>query len=59
MDPDTLLRDLRALMELLKHGNSDQAVLDGVVEKFEGLDDWLSRDGHFPRQWMSHVGTRH
>ena len=53
MDPDAALREIRAIMVLIKaHRRMTQAQLDHLTELWEGLDDWLTvRHGFLPTAW--------
>jgi hypothetical protein len=59
MDPDKALAELRELLEMLSgrdgHGKLSEddviAMINGVVEHFDGLDQWLSHGGALPRAW--------
>ncbi|AYD82072.1 HNH endonuclease [Mycobacterium phage Saguaro] len=52
MDPDAALRELRAIMALIKsHRRMTSEQLDHMVELFEGLDAWLSCGGFVPGPW--------
>lgn len=55
MDPNELLRELRASVERLRNEELDRddehELLYAVVEGFDNLDQWLSRGGFPPEAW--------
>lgn len=57
MDPNTALTEIRALIQAISFQteyHTGQVDLDDaitLVEKFEGLDGWLSRGGFLPEDW--------
>jgi hypothetical protein len=58
MDPDVALDDIReavAEFEELSEDNFVDALrlADTIVDRFKGLDDWLSRDGFLPADWQA------
>lgn len=59
MDPNTALDSLRDLTTKVIRGEVDAAdresVADQIAETFQGLDEWLSKGGFLPEQW---VGNR-
>lgn len=59
MDPDTALAELRTLaldvLSPVDGESSDEAI--ELAEKFQGLDEWLSRGGFLPAAWRSTTRT--
>lgn len=52
MDPNAALRELRAIMALIReHRRMTPEQLDHMAELFDALDGWLSRGGFFPSPW--------
>jgi hypothetical protein len=56
MDPNELLRLIRATIKQMNvDENHDVWVAHAVevTEYFEALDEWLSKDGFLPADWMA------
>lgn len=52
MDPDAALREIRAIMALIKaHRRMTVEQIDHLGELVDGLDAWLTRGGFFPAAW--------
>lgn len=55
MDPNVALVDIRQLIEIVQDPNVNAAgkITAGrrLAEKFQALDEWLSRGGFPPRDW--------
>jgi len=49
MDPNATLTELR---ELLADGTPEGAEM--ALERFEALDEWLSKGGYKPADWAAH-----
>jgi len=49
MDPTKTLEELRELTQ----GDTLDGLTDDIVERFAGLDDWISKGGFLPEQWAS------
>lgn len=53
MDPNAALERLRELAKRIHSTDKDLFDLaDEMATTFEGLDDWLSRGGVFPKAWF-------
>jgi hypothetical protein len=56
VDPDAALDSLRQLIATLRDKRLDRdveiAYLYAVVEQAAALDNWLTRGGFLPREWM-------
>lgn len=51
MDPNEVLKTLRELStEALNSGDSSLAF--AALERFENLDEWISRGGFLPDSWQ-------
>lgn len=48
MDSDAVLTQLRAELR----GEPDEGTLARVRSTFESLDNWLTRGGFLPREWV-------
>ena len=50
MDPNETLRELRRLVTRLsdQYAGDDSAAAQAMAEKFDALDEWLSRGGFLP-----------
>lgn len=62
MDPNAALKDLRDAVTgfyLSADSNDDGGPIDGgeIAEKFEALDEWLSKGGFAPAAWGGPTGT--
>lgn len=60
MDPNQTLAEIRQLTDrLLNHDygsyNHEEVAFDGVTlaEKFQALDEWLTKNGFTPNTWES------
>lgn len=57
MDPNATLAEIRRLIDNLKFqiephtGLVDLDDASELIDRFEGLDDWLSRRGFLPADW--------
>jgi hypothetical protein len=60
MDVNETLKDIRALLKSFQAVDTEweEATLaTALIEKFESLDEWLSKGGFLPREWESSVTT--
>lgn len=46
-DPNEALRELRHLIEI----NGEEDYSEEIAEKFQALDEWLSKGGFLPEDW--------
>jgi hypothetical protein len=55
MDPDVTLDWLRNELkpELLDMEGDAQIEIDGVIQMFQALDEWISRGGFLPKEWVN------
>ena len=55
MDPDEALKQLRHLVQTYRDGDMADPLAhhEEMVEYFEALDEWLSRDGYLPHDWKA------
>lgn len=55
MDPDMTLHELRELCAeaLAESGAKRTDLVDEIAEKFDALDDWLSKGGFVPGAWLA------
>lgn len=56
MDPNEALRLIRLTIKQMRVDTDPgvrKAHADEIAEYFEGLDEWLSRDGFLPDDWRS------
>lgn len=55
MDPNLTLEMLRhntAMMQAdVDNGHADWDRMQEIVEQFQALDEWLTKDGFLPRDW--------
>lgn len=53
MDPNMTLHELRELCgeALAESGNKRADLVDEIAERFDALDQWLSRGGFVPSAW--------
>ncbi len=58
MDPNKLLEEIRALQPFDDTIEEEDArtMLRDMYEKFEALDEWLSKGGYLPRDWLLAIG---
>lgn len=49
MDPDVALKELRELTDKGMDLSDDE--IERVVVLFQGLDNWISKDGFLPKEW--------
>lgn len=60
MDPNTVLAEIRSLIESIDHAKSDaevhRALADASVS-FTALDEWLSSGGFLPTAWQRTTST--
>jgi hypothetical protein len=54
MDPDVTLEWLRNELkpELLDMEDEAKIEIDGVVQMFQALDEWISKGGFLPKAWV-------
>ena len=58
MDPNACLAEIRQLIaESYRLDKTDESLspiaTDRLVELIEGLDQWISRGGFLPKQWVN------
>jgi len=54
MDPNATLEKIRALLDELVEGQSDE--VDALVEHVGALDLWLCKGGFLPKAWQDARG---
>lgn len=62
MDPNELLVALRDCAQDIQNGTDEYTFAETaqtMAEKFEALDDWLSRGGFLPGSWQSTARNVH
>lgn len=62
MDPNETLVALRDCAQDLSNGTDEYTFAETahkMVELFEAMDDWLSRDGFLPDDWKSQARNVH
>lgn len=55
MDPNETLRQLREMVtEILDEGSEDDSTEreDEFAQLFQALDEWVSKGGFLPRNWV-------
>lgn len=55
MDPTTLLHEIRRLITEIDNTESlagKNAIRERVIDHVQNLDDWLSKGGMPPRDWL-------
>lgn len=50
MDPNETLADLRNMFSL-SHGDMETADVAAIRDRFDALDEWLSKGGFLPGDW--------
>lgn len=50
MDPNATLAEIRELIET-ENTLKDGQYTDDIIERFEALDEWLSKGGFLPADW--------
>lgn len=51
MDPNKALDELREMVSDILGDNHHSATTVRFAERFDALDEWLSKDGFLPRSW--------
>lgn len=58
MDPDEVLRKIRAITEDHYDSEIPGNVMDELVELIDALDQWITTGGFLPSEWKDHgVGS--
>ncbi len=54
MDPNATLKMLRDLAtDILMGGSDHEDAAEQIAEAFESLDQWISRNGFLPDDWVA------